>query len=1851
MRARASTRTIGRLVGAALALGVAFGGLAAPAGAQDEQPPPYSQWSADRIAGLDTLFTQVPCPLIAGLTATDRVETTTRTVQGLLEDGSPIELLDVAQDPSVRCSYTDDETNQPVWFSVHFTRDGEQSTSYCTAEPVEGSTAQLGNLDPDRAISGQYSVGSSAPAVGVAFDARAREMAAVLAPATRGCPPEPVQPTCPQIADFTAADVRVDVFSGAPDTYKVTCGYTSADEATQPSIRLDLQVSWIPPRATSAARFESLCATETGFDRGWGTISGDGLAIRSVYGITSVDPIDPAPIEAATRDLISQVSGQAQFCDGVEFTPRSQQFTPIPAPYAAAFTPELVSGRTPVLAPVDAPAGTAPAPPAQDPSPTAPPAPSADAGADDDQAQSSASARASSDGSLGSGLAMLLRVVTIVLLVVSLLGLALTFLLIRRETRLRPKIDFARLIIVSATAVAMMLIFSKGAPVWAVGVAVGAGLGLGYLQGQNVAVRLTERGLMAKRTSWAIVAFAASLILSQIAGLLNRTGAIALGIALSFLSAALTAGLLVGRHPRIVQARQAVAGATLVLLIVVLPVAPLLLYTGRAEAQDAAPPVSTDDLEIYSVTPDERTPEHDALIDFVPWQDTQITGGLWWDSGKPFTPAPVSRALDAVPEPITRTVEWTALAFDGAEAADTFSVTETFEFSPRSDGWCCSVAYSGEGTRTPANGDPETWVVDGTLDDIHSVAIEGSGFINPSSFGGQPFTEVREWDAPAESAEPTQCRRAVAITRRTRLLENSGGEAQLSITVNGESGTNLMNPLVVLGIPCDIPGLSLQAVLDAAPPPPPRDDEDRRGCPVVQEVLGALSADTTLEGFEARTLADAFFSPNDSLCIYGALAAPPAIGQGGRGNTRIEFAADVAMPRQGEWDLGYSRWASRDNQTFAFGPSDIEERNRCQFEPDGTPIAPEPGRTCAAYSLHRVDLPGPSAFRAGEPPAPAGWVQIFTDFNRFDGPNVLITAGFPWGSYYARCHHCSPTDPEVVAFVSRLHDLYNGGHGSFGGEEPEPDESEGEASEDGQRAEETDEASAEGSDTEVSADDTEVVTDERVTTGVADVLAEDDEETREAAAVAILAALAVAGLVGASLLEAGLSVPELVEAWRRGGASGVDAAVAARAGPTLSDDAARGADEDPVPGGDELRSDTRSPPDGSTRVEDHRGVTIERPDGTVTTESPDGWVRTETADGHITYRWPEGSEPRTVIVGGFTDEDGNPQIDEIRPDGTATRVTLDEDGETILSETTFPPGGTTTGVPIDDGARDTATAGVPIDDGARDMAAALRPGGVDVHGDLPPEEGPPTAYPEDGEIRDSVRVDEALDRLPVDVQRLVEEQVRAGLEREAAAEALERARQAIGEVDPSLDDVGVTLRDNPEVEEALRQLPDEVRRQVEADLIRQMEQERVDAATAATRAALERQRATELVREALDRGDAEAVEQIIEQLPEDARDQVWDEATAGRPPVDMDAMRAAQEPGTGEPAPDNLLPDGDVHEVMRDNPEVEEALEQLPAEVRSQVEQQVRTDVEIELTESARDRARQAIGEVDQSLDDVSEVLRDNPEVEEALRQLPEEVRRQVEADLIRQMEQERLDAATAAARAALERQRAIVLVQEAVTSGDAERVDEIMQQLPEDARGDVWDAATGGEGVDLDAMRAEQQPGTGEPSPESLLPDPDDDLHVIVVESPTVDEVLDELPSEVRTQVEQRVMTELEAELVEAARRGAREAIGEVDPSLDDVSEVLRDNPQVEEVLRHLPESTRRQVEADLLRAIEQERLEAATAAALHAAELDRAEAEVRSALDAGQLSLAQSILQGLDPADAQAVSEAIQQSVPPGN
>ena len=719
------------------------------AGAQEQsEAEVYSSWHAEQIAELDALFASVTCPVFAGHTTDPPVTQTTRTVQGFLSDSESIELLVVADQPSLRCNFTADTSNQQSWFEVTFTRDGESANSMCTTEPAEGSTIQLGNLDPKRAVAGQYQAASgfANPAL---LDDAIRQISKTLAPAARGCPAEPVAVTCPTIVDYETPEARIETYAGAADTYKASCFYSPLDDTTTERINYDIQVSWVPPLATSTARLESLCATETTFDRGWGTISGEGLAIRAVYGIASINPIDTGPVEAATRAIIGQVAVQSQSCEGVEFVPRSKQFTPIPGPYASAFTADLVGGPQPPFEDSETPTATsqeaggtpptaADGPPAAEEVPESTPT-----------TEPLATAASQSDSSLDSWLAFALRIGTIALLVVSLLGLLVAFLLIRRETRVRPVLDVVRLGITLTTTVAMIFIFSRGAPIWAVAVALVVGLSLGFLQGKNLAVRVTDDGVMAKRSAWAIAAFAAGLMFSQIAGLLNRTGAIAVGIAMSFLSAALIAGLIAGRQPRLAEARRVAAGVA-VIILVGLPTIPLLLQSSGADAQEDDPQVDQAGLEFGAVRPEERTAETDALIDFVPWEAVEITGGLWWDKGKPWTLAPVPRALDAAPETVTRTVEWNAFARSGVDTPDSFSVTETFEFSLRADGQCCSITYTGEGTRIPANGDPEVVKTTGRLDDIHSVTVEGSGPIKPSSYGGQPFTEVNEWNTDAD---------------------------------------------------------------------------------------------------------------------------------------------------------------------------------------------------------------------------------------------------------------------------------------------------------------------------------------------------------------------------------------------------------------------------------------------------------------------------------------------------------------------------------------------------------------------------------------------------------------------------------------------------------------------------------------------------------------------------------------------------------------------------------------------------------------------------------------------------------------------------------------------------------------------------------------------------------------------------------------------------------------------------------------------------------------------------------------------------------------------------------------------
>ncbi len=1214
---------------------LAFATFAGPTAAQDPGPPYASDWDAQRIAEVEQLFGSIECPPLTDATFIDKVIVTTTYYTGPLADGTTIQLTGVVDRPSLRCNYVDITTNQQRWLQVQFDLEGTATTSNCDAVPGDrtAQTIELGRVVPDRGVSAQISAPGASEALIAEIENQARAVASLVQANARGCPDEPVAVTCPPITGLIANDARIDTYSGGPDTYEASCFYDPADQEAVPRVTIEVRVTWVPLRATTASRAASLCSTESSFDRGWGFVSGGGLAMNAVYGINTFEPIDTQPVLDAIGAMMGQAAGQARSCDGVAFVPYSQLFTPLPAQFAAAFAPDHLDGTAPPLASeveqaaAAPPVATPPAPPEDEPNPTDAAAPAAtiapvsDLGSVDAAPPGSQPDQAAKAGGLEGWLAVVLPIVTIVLLVISLLGLALAFLLIRRETRVRPGIDIARLVIVLLTATAMMLIFGKRAPLWAVGVAVAAGLGLGYAQGNQLAVRLTERGLMAKRTAWAIAAFAASLVLSQIAGLLNRTGAIALGIALSFLSAALTAGLMVGRRPRMVEARAATAAAVIVMLLVA-PFGSGGLETERAIAQDDGLSGSPDDLEFSSVLPADRTVAHNTLIDAVAWDAVEIRGGLWDQEGKPFTSAAVPRALDALPEPVTRTVEW--LSSSGpAETADRMSVTETFEFVARGDGWCCSVNYTGTGTRTTVAGTVTNVSVSGRLKDIHSVAIEGSGAFSPSNSGGQPFTEIQEFHAPGDAADPNVCRRVVGAPRQSRLLESSGGDEALTVIRDGVQEDLSVTSPVIFAVPCDLPGLSLQAALDAAPPPPAGDDPIRRGCPVIQETLRALSTGTTLEGFDTTTLTEVMLSPNDPICQYGALIAPPAIGMGGRGNKRMEFMVDVAQPRQGEWDLGYSRWGARDNQVYAYGPLDVPERDRCQSQPDGTILEPELGRSCHWFSLHRIELPGPTGLRQSE--QSSGWMQIWTEFNLNDGPNTSFSVAFPWAAYSVRCHHCQLNDPEIIEFLTRINDFYGQGWGGFGEgppEAPPADEGDGaEPEDDSQTDVTTDPELDDETETELDVD-----TEAEIEAEVSGLLADDDEQTREAALVAILAVLAAAGLLGTSLAEVGLSMPELVSAWRQGGRGAVEAAVAARVeahGMTLD------VDEDAGVGGDELYGGDPAAP----AVAAGPRVVVDSPDATVQAEAlPDGTVVFETVDADGNVIGTEVVDPETGEV-------------------------------------------------------------------------------------------------------------------------------------------------------------------------------------------------------------------------------------------------------------------------------------------------------------------------------------------------------------------------------------------------------------------------------------------------------------------------------------------------------------------------------------------------------------------------------------------------------------------------------------------
>ena len=426
---------------------------------------------------------------------------------------------------------------------------------------------------------------------------------------------------------------------------------------------------WHPPGSEGAAI--TYCSDVDEFRAGLGVTASTDVSVRVTYKFRQAHlPHDAEVGRAAANALRDVVAQYARSCDGVEIIPRSSYVTPLP-PYLADA--------------IDALGEVAPAP-----IPTTIPATEAPVAETTTQALANvatpdAPAPAAPEGSSG------LRTLGWVFLGLSVAGLAWTLMRARKERRVRPRFDVIRIVLISSTAIGMTIVLAN-TPLWAIASGVGLGLILGWSQGRNVSIRLAGKRMYENRNLLAIAAFAVGLVVTQVAGLLNRTGVIGLGVGISFLSAAVASGLLAGRTKPVRAARATALTSVLLGGLLLLGLLPLVALAQEQLADD-----------------ERRAAIRADLTTAVDWDQIEIGGGLFPFDEKPLAVLAITPGLTEPPAPLIRTVQWTVVPphfdeetqewVDGDPAIwRNYDLTETFTFSLTSDGVCCSVAYDAVGT-------------------------------------------------------------------------------------------------------------------------------------------------------------------------------------------------------------------------------------------------------------------------------------------------------------------------------------------------------------------------------------------------------------------------------------------------------------------------------------------------------------------------------------------------------------------------------------------------------------------------------------------------------------------------------------------------------------------------------------------------------------------------------------------------------------------------------------------------------------------------------------------------------------------------------------------------------------------------------------------------------------------------------------------------------------------------------------------------------------------------------------------------------------------------------------------------
>lgn len=978
------------------------------------------------------------------------------------------------QSVSLTCRYLTEQDQEAARFQLFWFK-SDAPSEVCRSQPGASREGDRSTISPDPLTFDAIVLVQFQPGAYDDFDAveaAAIRLLQIVEPFARLCRslPEPaVALTCP-IVDGLEAPRYI---SPTADTTSFDAYFARGSYGEDSAPGLFVTARWLVENH-DITRLETLCQEPENTIAGEGLVKQEGRAAIVRYSIDSSVPVDRAPYEAAARNVATQVAGQALDCGGIATISYDDFFTPLPAYLVDAFAPEIITAAAP--APADDQASV-----------TAAAATTSFPGGE----ASTGTPPGTAAGGGGSGL---WRSVSALALVFSVAMVAFTLYMSRKEARVRPRMDIARIAIKIGAVLGMLLLTTREAPLPAVIAALVLGAALGYWQGANLAIRSGDKGLYAKRGFYAILVFGAGVLIVQAAGILRRSGVVNVGLALSFLSIATAVALLVGRRPRIAAARATGTAS----LIWALAGSLVLLFVGFGGA----------DAQSRQIEPEDRTPTMEAAIDLVDWERVQISGGIYAGLSKPWTELAVPRALDEAPEALTRTVNWPFES--GGSSATTFAVTETFTFGLRDDGLCCTVTYEGTGRRTIAvfNGDPliEDIEAAGRLADLQSVAVSGPGAGGSPSEGqpGFPFTEVRNYRTEAGDT----CWRIVG--------ESASVEGQIdSYLVDGEPRDAPFDFLyVALGVECEVTGFSIPAVLRLLPPPPPRGDASRAqdpqnpDCPVIQEWARALDGSTSFEGASTLLASQLTVAPNAPGCTYGSRNDPVSFGDSSPGGTRHEAAWQLAQPSEGEWDPGFDRWFTYDRMFDLRRPSAIPPDGRCAVAIGGAAADPGPDSTCESITMHRV----------GE-----GQIHIYTDWDRSDGPNTSVWVNMPWGTFTYRCHHCTPGSPDIASFLIE----FNGFATTFindvevAGPLPTAEE-EAEAAAARLRADREAEA--------------------RATADLADLFVDDDatEQDRNAALAAVLGLLGISGIAAIALAESGMSAVEVATAFARGGRAAVD---------------------------------------------------------------------------------------------------------------------------------------------------------------------------------------------------------------------------------------------------------------------------------------------------------------------------------------------------------------------------------------------------------------------------------------------------------------------------------------------------------------------------------------------------------------------------------------------------------------------------------------------------------------------------------------------------------------------------------------